>query len=96
MNYAYSDIAKMIDHSLLNPSLTDEQMEDGCRLAVQATLQIIRLSSQFDACHIFQTNNGSIRLGPNDNVFKLVGVHEPALRPDCVCKFLSGWKRLPS
>src|SRR5215471_15160674 len=35
MTYTYSDIAKMIDHSLLNPSLTDEQMEEGCRLAVQ-------------------------------------------------------------
>jgi len=35
MNYVYLDIAKMIDHSLLNPSLTDREMEDGCRLAVQ-------------------------------------------------------------
>src|SRR5262249_45061545 len=35
MTYTYSDIAKMIDHSLLNPSLTDPQMEEGCRLAVR-------------------------------------------------------------
>jgi deoxyribose-phosphate aldolase len=27
------DIAKMIDHSLLNPSLMDAELEDGCRLA---------------------------------------------------------------
>lgn len=34
MNYTYPDIAKMIDHSLLNPALTERQLEDGCRLAV--------------------------------------------------------------
>jgi deoxyribose-phosphate aldolase len=33
MNYTYLDIAKMIDHSLLNPSLTDKELESGCRLA---------------------------------------------------------------
>jgi deoxyribose-phosphate aldolase len=33
MDYTYLDIAKMIDHSLLNPVLTDQEMEDGCRLA---------------------------------------------------------------
>ena len=35
MEYTYLDIAKMIDHSLLNPSLTDGELEDGCRLARQ-------------------------------------------------------------
>ncbi len=35
MNYAYVDIAKMIDHSLLNPSLTVEQLEAGCQLALE-------------------------------------------------------------
>jgi len=34
MDYAYSDIAKMIDHSLLKPTLTWDQLEAGCRLAV--------------------------------------------------------------
>ena len=33
--YSYLDIAKMIDHSLLNPTLTVEELEAGCRLAVQ-------------------------------------------------------------
>jgi deoxyribose-phosphate aldolase len=31
--FAYSDIAKMIDHSLLNPTLTAADLEAGCRLA---------------------------------------------------------------
>jgi deoxyribose-phosphate aldolase len=34
MDYTYSDIAKMIDHSLLNPTLTDSDLEAGCRLAL--------------------------------------------------------------
>lgn len=33
MDYTYKQIAKMIDHSLLNPALTDEELEAGCRLA---------------------------------------------------------------
>ena len=28
MDYTYSDVAKMIDHSLLQPTLTDEQLDD--------------------------------------------------------------------
>ena len=34
MDYTYADIAKMIDHSLLNPSFTDEQLEEGCQVAL--------------------------------------------------------------
>lgn len=34
MNYSYSDLAKMIDHSLLNPTLTVSELESGCRLAL--------------------------------------------------------------
>jgi deoxyribose-phosphate aldolase len=33
MDYTYSEIAKMIDHALLNPALTREQLEQGCRVA---------------------------------------------------------------
>ena len=35
VNYTYQDIAKMIDHSLLNPSLTTEELEAGCQLALR-------------------------------------------------------------
>ena len=34
MDYTYTDMAKMIDHSLLNPALTADELADGCRLAV--------------------------------------------------------------
>ena len=33
-NFTYQDIAKMIDHSLLNPTLTVTDLELGCRLAL--------------------------------------------------------------
>src|SRR5712692_1201302 len=35
MKYTYEQLAEMIDHSLLHPTLTDRELEDGCRLAVQ-------------------------------------------------------------
>ena len=34
MDYTYEDVAKMIDHSLLSPVLTDRQLEQGCQVAV--------------------------------------------------------------
>ena len=34
-SFDYVSIAKMIDHSLLNPSLTTRELEDGCALAVR-------------------------------------------------------------
>jgi deoxyribose-phosphate aldolase len=33
--YTYEQISKMIDHSLLNPSLTTGELEEGCALAVR-------------------------------------------------------------
>jgi len=33
VDYAYLDIAKMLDHSLLQPVLTDADLEQGCRIA---------------------------------------------------------------
>lgn len=35
MDYTYQDIAKMIDHSLLTPTLTAAELDAGCRLAVE-------------------------------------------------------------
>jgi len=32
-DFSYLDIAKMLDHSLLQPTLTDADLEQGCRLA---------------------------------------------------------------
>jgi deoxyribose-phosphate aldolase len=35
MKYRYDELAKMIDHSLLHPTLTDQELEDGCKLAAR-------------------------------------------------------------
>lgn len=35
MDYNYTDIAKMIDHSLLRPFYTDAELEQGCELALR-------------------------------------------------------------
>jgi len=35
MTYTYADISKMIDHSLLNPTLTVADLEAGCKLALE-------------------------------------------------------------
>jgi deoxyribose-phosphate aldolase len=34
MDYTYNDISKMIDHSLLRPTLTSDNLEAGCKLAI--------------------------------------------------------------
>jgi len=35
MDHTYEQIAKMIDHSLLNPVMTDTELEEGCGVAVR-------------------------------------------------------------
>src|SRR5436190_2134336 len=35
MKYTYEQLARMIDHSLLHPTLTDQELEDGCKLAAK-------------------------------------------------------------
>jgi len=35
IEYDYETIAKMIDHSLLNPTLTTQELEEGCALALR-------------------------------------------------------------
>ena len=34
MDYTYTDISKMIDHSLLMPTMTVDDLEAGCQLAL--------------------------------------------------------------
>jgi deoxyribose-phosphate aldolase len=35
MKYTYEELAGMIDHSLLHPTMTDQELEDGCRVALE-------------------------------------------------------------
>lgn len=34
MDYTFEQIAKMIDHSLLNPTMTDDELERGCQIGL--------------------------------------------------------------
>jgi deoxyribose-phosphate aldolase len=33
MKYSYDQLAKMIDHSLLHPTMTDKELDEGCKIA---------------------------------------------------------------
>lgn len=35
MKYTYEELARTIDHSLLHPTMTDQELEDGCKLAAK-------------------------------------------------------------
>ena len=35
MKYSYEELAKMIDHSLLHPTMTDQELEEGCKIATK-------------------------------------------------------------
>lgn len=35
MKYSYMELAKMIDHSLLHPTMTDRELEEGCGVAAK-------------------------------------------------------------
>ena len=35
MKYSYAELAKMIDHSLLHPTMTDRDLDEGCDLAAR-------------------------------------------------------------
>ena len=35
MNYTYDELAQMIDHSLLHPTMTDQDLQAGCKLAAK-------------------------------------------------------------
>ena len=35
MKYTYEQLAKMIDHSLLHPTMTDRELDEGCQIAVK-------------------------------------------------------------
>lgn len=47
MEYTYSQIAKMIDHSLLAPTLTDTELEAGCKLALDYEVASVCIKPYF-------------------------------------------------
>lgn len=49
MKYTYSELAKMIDHSLLHPTMTDRELEEGCRLAAKYGVASVCIKPYFVA-----------------------------------------------
>jgi len=56
MDYTYEDIAGMIDHSLLNPKMTDEELAAGCKLAAEYGVASVCVKPYFvkDAAEILK------------------------------------------
>src|ERR1043165_8838895 len=47
MKYSYAELAKMIDHSLLHPTMTDRELEDGCAIAVKYQVASVCIKPYF-------------------------------------------------
>ena len=47
MKYSYKEMAGMIDHSLLHPTMTDQELEDGCRLAARYEVASVCIKPYF-------------------------------------------------
>jgi deoxyribose-phosphate aldolase len=47
MKYSYEELAGMIDHSLLHPTLTDQELEEGCRLAARYRVASVCIKPYF-------------------------------------------------
>ena len=47
MQCSYEELAGMIDHSLLHPTLTDQELEDGCHLAAQYAVASVCIKPYF-------------------------------------------------
>jgi deoxyribose-phosphate aldolase len=49
MKYTLEELAKMIDHSLLHPTMTDAELETGCRLAAEYKVASVCIKPYFVA-----------------------------------------------
>ena len=47
MKYSYAELAKMIDHSLLHPTMTDKELEEGCAIAAKYKVASVCIKPYF-------------------------------------------------
>jgi deoxyribose-phosphate aldolase len=59
IDYDYESIAKMIDHSLLNPTLTSRELDEGCALALRYNVALARCAAMLAG----STVNASTTIG---------------------------------
>jgi len=62
-DFKYSEIAKMIDHSLLQPTLTDRELEAGCRLAREYDVASVCIKPYAVAQATAWLNGSNVRIG---------------------------------
>lgn len=47
MKHTYDELAQMIDHSLLHPTMTDQELEEGCKLAARYRVASVCIKPYF-------------------------------------------------
>ncbi|GIW94398.1 MAG: deoxyribose-phosphate aldolase [Pirellulaceae bacterium] len=78
MTITYTDIAKMIDHSLLAPNLTERQLEAGCRLAAMYDVATVCIMPYFvERCAKLLSGSGVL---PTTTIGFPHGAHRTALK----------------
>jgi len=63
MKYTYEQLAKMIDHSLLHPTMTDRELEDGCRLAARYGVASVCIKPYFVARAVEMLRGSGVLVG---------------------------------
>ncbi len=63
MQYTYAELAGMIDHSLLHPTMTDAELEKGCRLAAQYQVASVCIKPYFVKRAVELLKNTGVAVG---------------------------------
>lgn len=77
-DYTYEDIAGMIDHSLLNPTLSTEQLEAGCQLALDYSVASVCILPYYVRRSVELLEGSSVR--PSTTVGFPHGGHTSAVK----------------
>ena len=63
MQYTYEELAGMIDHSLLHPTMTDQELESGCALAAKYRVASVCIKPYFARRAVELLRGTSVRVG---------------------------------
>jgi len=63
MKYTVEELAKMIDHSLLHPTMTDAELEAGCRLAAEYKVASVCIKPYFVARAVELLHGSGVLVG---------------------------------
>ena len=63
MKYDYEQLARMIDHSLLHPTLTDAELEEGCRLAARYGVASVCIKPYFVRRAVALLQGSEVKVG---------------------------------